>query len=561
MKAGRWLLFTGLLFFFLAFQLLPLYQVAAEGLQPAYLLAVLRQPIYVQGLLNSFAIALCTTALVALIAIPLAILAERVEFAGKGLVNALMLMPLVLPPFVGALGFQQIFGRYGAFNAVLESLNIVATGQGPDWLGNGRFWMVCLIEALHLYPILYLNTVTALSNVNPSMNEAARNLGAGRWRCFYRITLPLIRPGIFAGGVIVFIWSFTELGTPLMLGFNRVTAVQIFDGINQLETNPLPYSLVMILLAFSAGFYLLSRVLFGGAGTISTGKGITGAARTDGWHPQTAAGVVAIWLPFLLVTAVAVLPHLSVSLLAVSRDWYRTALPQAWTLDHFRAALSHPYVVPSILNSLRYSLSAMLLCTLAGLGAAWLTVRWKPPFWRVIDLFCMLPLAVPGIVLAFGYLSMATHIEFFRIWLDPVRNPTVLLIIAYAMRRVPYVLRAVAAGLEQTPEELEEAARNLGAGLWTILRRILAPLLAANILAGALFAFSFSMLEVSDSLILAQKSHFYPITRAIYELSSILGSGPRIACAFGVWAILFLMTAIIVTSRILGKKMGALFRF
>ena len=126
---------------------------------------------------------------------------------------------------------------------------------------------------------------------------------------------------------------------------------------------------------------------------------------------------------------------------------------------------------------------------------------------------------------------------------------------------LPYVVRAVASGLEQTPETLEEAARNLGAGSWMTLRRIIVPLIGANLVVGALFAFSFSMLEVSDSLILAQKSAFYPITKAIFELSQILGEGSYIACAFGLWAMAFLACTLLTASILLGKKLGSLFKF
>ncbi len=108
----------------------------------------------------------------------------------------------------------------------------------------------------------------------------------------------------------------------------------------------------------------------------------------------------------------------------------------------------------------------------------------------------------------------------------PVEDPTLLLIIAYGMRRLPYVTRVAVAGLQQTPRDLEFAAANLGAGSWATLRRIVVSLILENLIAGALFAFSFSILEVSDSLILAQKIKYFPITRAIYELAAILGLGP-----------------------------------
>jgi iron(III) transport system permease protein len=550
------LIFLLLAFFFL-FLIVPLYSVVEEGLRPDYLWEALRNPVYLEGLWNAFLIALCVTAVVALISIPLAVIADRYEFAGKSWINGLILLPLVLPPFVGALGFQQVFGQLGALNALLAHLGFFETGHGPDWLGNNRFAVVCLIEALHLYPILYLNVSTVLANIDPALHDAARNLGATPWRRFRQITLPLVRPGMFAGGIIVFIWSFTELGTPLMLGYTRVAPVQIFRGVTELGSNPIAYSLVVILLVVSAGLYLLSHYLFGESDAGAVSKGAIGgnAVRLSGWRGALPG------LAFGAVTLVAVLPHVAILLLSVARDWYGTVLPSAYTTAHFTDALGHAFVVPSIVNSLKFALSATVLAIGAGLLTALIIVRWKPRGWQAIDVLSMMPLAVPGIILAFGYLSMATRYEWMRQVFDPVENPTLLLIIAYAVRRMPYVVRAAVAGLQQTPVDLEQAAAGLGASSWTVLRRITFPLIVANLIAGGIFAFSFSMLEVSDSLILAQKTAYFPITRAIYELSQILGSGHYIACAFGVWAMVFLAVSLFAVTRILGRKMGALFRF
>jgi iron(III) transport system permease protein len=122
------------------------------------------------------------------------------------------------------------------------------------------------------------------------------------------------------------------------------------------------------------------------------------------------------------------------------------------------------------------------------------------------------------------------------------------------------MVRAAVAGLQQTSVTLEEAAANLGAPPLKVLRRITAPLIAANLIAGALLAFAFSMLEVSDSLILAQKIDYYPITKTIFELFQLIGVGRYLAAALGVWAMGFLGVAIIGSSLLLGRKMGALFR-
>lgn len=556
MKPLRLMLMLWLGLLFVLFMAVPLYTVLSRGLSPGLITEALASPFYREGLLNAALIAVFTTALVFLISLPAALLFDRYEFPGKSLVNGLMMIPMILPPFVGALGFQQIFGHYGVLNTLLGKLSL-----GPvDWLGgDGKFFAVCLIEALHLYPILYLNLVTALANVEPSMGEAAQNLGAGRWRRFTRITLPLIRPGMFAGGSIVLIWSFTELGTPLMLGYNTVTTVQIFNGITELESNPMPYALVALLLLVSGGLYAASRHFLKGGGT-------DGAMLMKGAGGRLASSLAGLrgWLVMAVfggITLAAGLPHLALVAMAFASDWYGTVIPAGWTLMHFNGALSHEIVVPSILNSLKYSSLAMVICMATGIPAAMLLVRWKSRWTPLFDLMIMLPLAVPGIIIAFGYLGMCARYPLLNSLFDPIANPTLLLAAAYAIRRLPYVVRAVCAGLEQTPVVLEEAARNLGASRWLTFRRITVPLIAANVVVGSLFAFGFSMLEVSDSLILAQKAATYPITKAIFELSQVLGQGTSIACAFGVWAMLFLAFTLGAAAVLLGRKLGTLFRF
>ncbi len=543
-----------LLLFFGVFLIMPVLTVVHAGLRPDLLQEVFCNFLYREGLQNSLAIAAVTTLLVALIAMPCAMLYDRYDFPGKNWSHLAIMAPMILPPFVGALGFQHLLGYYGVLNYILASAGI----SRIDFLGGeGKFYAVCIMEALHLYPILYLNLVTALGNIDPAMREAAANLGAGPWYRFCRIKLPLLKPGLLAGGSIVLIWSFTELGTPLMFGYTRTTPVQIFNGITELEGNHLPFALVVIMLIFSAGLYALSKFALGTNHMAIQTKGAAGSAaeKLTGWKRWMPTGL------FALLTGVAILPHGALVLAAFSRSWYQTLLPHGATLMHFRNALSHQIVVPSIINSLEYSLLAMLFAMAAGLAVSLVTTRWKTKGGPLLDLLSMLPLAVPGIVIAFGYLGMANTFRWARGFFDPIGNPVWMLAAAYAIRRLPYVVRAASSGMEQTPEDLELAARNLGAGPWRTMFRILLPLITANLIVGGLFAFSFSMLEVSDSLILAQKTEFFPITKAIFELSQILGAGPQIACAFGVWAMIFLAATLAAAGALLGRKIGTIFRF
>ncbi len=555
---GQYLCAAGAVIFLCIFLVLPVLVVISSGLEWRNLLEAVSNHVYQEGLLNSFAVAAVTVLFTSLIAVPLALVFDRYEFPGKNLCSVAMLIPMILPPFVGAMGFQQILGHYGVINMLLAKCGLAPV----DFLGGrGKFYSVCLIEALHLYPVLYLNLINALGNIDPAYRDAGRNLGGGAFYRFRRITLPLLKPGLFAGGSLVLIWSFTELGTPLMFGYTRVTPVQIFNNLTELTTSPVTFSLVALMLVFSSLLYYFGKVVLGhgAAESGSGGSGVKGGTGTNGNTPASWRRFLPPLL-FAAVTLLASLPHLALIFTAFFRDWYGRVIPCGFTLANFENALSHQIVVPSIINSLKYSLSATLISLLLGVLVSMCVIRWKLKGSALLDLLAMLPLSVPGIVIAFGFLGMSVKFTWAHELFNIDADPLFLLAIAYAVRRLPYVVRSVSAGLEQISAELEKAARNLGAGAVRVFSKVTLPLIWTNIAAGALFAFSFSMLEVSDSLILAQKAKYFPITKAIFELSQILGSGPFTGCAFGVWAMLFLGATLLAAGILLGKKFGSVFR-
>jgi iron(III) transport system permease protein len=561
--------FVFTLLFFAAFFFWPIFQILRGGFIDAdghFTLrtfgALLADPLYRGGLLNSFWLGLATTVIAFAIGLPLAFLSDRFEFPGKAALASVVLVPMILPPFVGAIGIKQIFGQYGALNALLIQLGLRPEGWTFDWFAVAPFWGIAAVSALSLYPIVYLNCAAALANVDPAMEEAAQNLGCTGFRRFRRVTLPLIKPGLFAGGTIVFIAGFTELGVPLVFDYPRVTSVQIFYGLKDIGGNPAPYALVTILLLSTTALYALGKGLFGRQSYAMMAK----ASSTGGARPLPLGKALLPLGQALLctaafggVTALAVLPHLGVLLTAFATDWYASILPQAYTLENFELALGHPLTVSAIGNSLKFAAASTVIDIVLGIAIAYVVVRSKLPYRGLLDVLAMLPLAVPGLVVAFGYLAMSQEGRAFA-FLNPVENPTILLVIAYSVRRLPYVVRSAVAGLQQTSETLEEAAQNLGCPPLKALAKITLPLIAANLIAGGLLAFAFAMLEVSDSLILAQKQAFYPITKAILELFQLLGDGQFIASALGVWAMTFLGICIVGLSIVLGKKLGAIFR-
>ncbi len=523
-------------------------------------------PTLVAGLLNSIYLAAASTVLSIVLALPLAVVGAKYRYPGKGVFNAVILVPLILPPFVGAIGMQALMGREGAINALL--------GTSFDFLGQAKFWGVTIVNALHLYPVIYLNATASIANLDPALEEAADNLGAGPWRRFFRITLPLIRPGLFAGATIVFIYALTEVGTPLVFDFTQVTPVQIFVRLKAVESSAEPYALTVVMLALALAIYGLGKFVFGRAGYAMYSK----ASRAGGERPLPGAWGWVVTAAFLLVTFLAVLPHIGVILTALSAPaaWYRSVLPTRWTLSNFEQALTHPDAFASIVNSIKLSAASVVLNTALGLLVAYVIVRTRVRGRGLLDALCMLPLAVPGLVLAFGYVAMSLQwpfkgdLDLGFVTIPPLfpwvsvfgstPNPIPLLIVVYAVRRLPYVVRSTVSGLEQTSGELEEAAMNLGASRFTAVRKVIVPLIAANLIAGGLLAFSFAMLAVSEPLVMAQSPADYPITTAIYGFLNRMGDGPNIASAMGVWGMALLAVTLVGASVLLGKKLGSIFR-
>jgi iron(III) transport system permease protein len=541
--------------FFIIFMLYPLGYVfsnaffTADGFSLVFMKLLFSSPNYTIILANSVNLGLAVTILTTLLSLPLALLLVRYNFPGKGLLNGLILIPMVLPPFVGAIGMRHLLARFGSINLLLLELGII--NQPIDWLGGGSFWGVVILEALHLYPIMYLNIAAALANIDPSLEEAAKNMGASGFKLFRTVTFPLMLPGYFAGAIIVFIWAFTELGTPLVFEFREVVAVQIFSMVTDLHQNPMGYAFVVAVIVLTLFFFYLSKRILGGGRYEMLGRGhVASAVRT--------ASVPVMLLAYILVlgiSALALVPHAGVLLTSITSRWFLTVLPTEYTVQFYKEVFSHDLTLLSIKNSLFLSSLSTIIDVVLGVSIAYLLARKRVPGRGVLDALAMLPLALPGLVMAFGYIA-----AFSATPLDARINPVPLLIIAYAVRRLPYMVRAAYAGFQQSSVALEEAAMNLGASPIKTLYQITFPLIFANLVAGAVLAFSFAMLEVSDSLILALKEQNYPITKAIYALLGRIADGPYIASAMGMLGLALLAGSLFIAGRFFGRRMGELFR-
>ncbi|MGC9065754.1 MAG: ABC transporter permease [Candidatus Ratteibacteria bacterium] len=536
--------FLALLVFFVVFTGYPLVFVFWKSADVSiHLFPVVWSSISVrQSFFNSILLAISVTIATSIIGFPLAYVMSFLKIPAKNFWRKAFLLPLVAPPFVSAIAMRQILSRFGPVNLVLMKMGITTTPI--DFLGTGLAG-IFILQVLHLYPIIYLNILSSLENIETSCIEAAENLGASLMQNFRKIIFPLALPGYFAGAFLVFIWSLTDLGTPIVFDYPNLIPVLIFQSLTDIYSNPAGYVLIificilaMILFFFTK--YLLTKMSFVG---IARYKTTMEPLRIS--TPVSTA--ISVSLGFLLFASL--LPHISVILNSIGQRWFFTILPDRWTFQYYKDVFLHPIARVSLINSTIYCIITGILIMVISVATGMILSRTQIKGKNILESFVILPMAVPGIVFAFSYV-----VAFSETFID-VRNFSVfLLIVAYVLRRLPFAARAVVANFQQIDISCEEAAFNLGASRWKTFVSITMPMLRSGIIAGFIFSFAFSMMEVSSSLILVNKQQYFPIAKGIYQLAGRITDGPYIASALGVLGMIVSFTALMIIQKISGKQ-------
>ena len=506
------------------------------------LLAFFARPLFREALANTLLSGLVAVAVGSAIAVPLAVLTVRYAFPGRTLITVLGVLPLVVPPFVGAVAFQQILGRSGAVNLLLRE-HAGFTIPFMEGLPG-----VVLVQSLHYFPFILLNTAAALAGLDRSLEEAAQNLGCSGLRLYRRVLLPLALPGYAAGALLAFIRVIDDLGTPLMLNYTRLLAPQAYVRVTTIGLTDVDgYVICVILVALSLGALWLSKAALGSADYASLGRG--GEAPAVRLGPR---GTVGAWALAILLLGPALVPHAGVLLLSVARVWSLSPLPDAYTLAHYGEVLvrSPRFVV----NTLRYAELAALADVALGAVIAWLLLRGRVGGRRWLDILATVPLAIPGVVIAIGFLRAFGGLVVPGLG-EPLTSTWLVLVIVYAVRRLPYAVRGAYAALQQLPPALEEAAQSLGANRPRTFRRITLPLMTRGLLAGGLLAFISSAVDLSSTILLVPKVELGPLAYGVYlYMQSAVGRGP--GAALGVVAIVLVAAGTWAASR-LARRTGA----
>ena len=539
---GQLFIFFLLLVLLSFFILLPILQVIYVAFTQngqvtlTHFVNFFKQPSLNEALWRSLWVGVTVVFFSSIISLPLAIFTARYDFKGRLLVQTLGVLPLVMPAFVGAIALQTILGRSGMINQVIRQFFGV-TIPFMDGLSG-----VILVQTLHYFPFILLNTVASLENADISLEEAGRNLGASGWKLFRQITFPLMQPGYMAGALIVFIKSIDDLGTPLMLGYHNLLAPLAYQQITTINGNSTMGYVISVILVTLSFFSLILVLYYLKQSEYVQQKSGSSTVRRQliGWQGWIISGGCLILLLFSL------LPHMGIFLMSIDKLWNFTIIPKSYTTSHFvKIFVDAPKMV---FNTILYATLAALIDVVLGSIISFILLRGKMLGRTALDFIATLPLAIPGVVLAIGYLRVF-HTVNLPIIGKPLTETWLILVIVYSVRRLPYTLRSCYAILQQIHISLEEASQNLGANSLKTFIKIVLPLMLPGIVAGGIIAFISSSVELSSTLMLVPRNEMAPISYGIYlYMQETTGRGA--SASLGVIAIIIVSIGTYTVNRL-----------
>ncbi len=528
---------------------------------------------------NSIMLGIVTTLVSIILGVSLAFILARYEFPAKKIFSLLALAPLIIPPFISGFGFNLLLGPNGLLNILLLEplLDIRLIIRG--------FVGISLVQSLHFFALIYLNSFSSFVNIDPSMEEQAENLGASSFKLFRTVTLPLAMPGIGAGAILVLILSMEDVGTPIVfqglgdpLASKLITYSVFINLTKEGSSNVTPEICVqggiLLLLALIGFFVIRKYVSLRQYAMISKGRAGKYRMSTLRWKSL-------LVYPYLVILFLgSLMVHMGVILGSLVVNFRLSRVQDIdLTLDHYKSvflpAQADIQLNISLFaqNTLYYSILATILIILLGTSAAYVVSRKNFRGKEWFDALITIPIAIPGLVLALGYYMVfdwggiyTNHPNFFTkfmmnltesLLLDPFQTIAVtLVVLSYTIRKFPFTVRAAYAGLQQTDVILEEASMNLGANRTRTFAKITVPMISLNVFAGSIVSFIYCLSEVSTTILVINNSKGGTITWVMARYSESFGF--QVFCVLGVFLMILQIISLFITNVVLGSRTEAI---
>lgn len=497
-----------------------------------------------EALWNSVYISFLSVLVSALIGIPLAFIFNRYDFPGRSFFSSAAILPIVLPSLVGVMAFMFLYGESGLIPNAIKDL--FGLDKVPFKIGGVPG--ILIVHAYTMYVYFYMTVSAAINKIDPSLEEAAYNLGANKLKVFWKVTFPLLTPAIVAASLLVFMISMASFSAPFLLaGGYRVLSLQIyFSKINGDMEIAATQSVILSIVSIS--FLLFMRWYQNRKDYRMASKGI-GAHRSEVKNPvmkwvMVVTGVIGV--------IILLLPHFTILLLSLVPDgtWTFQTYPTVFNVENYRLLFEDPNIFKPLRNSLLMAFIATLANLVFGVIASYVLVKRKFVGKSFVDILVMIPWALPATVIGMNLIFAFNEPSVFSFGQILVGTFWILPL-AYFIRHIPLVVRSTNAVLEQLDDSIEEAARNLGAKWFYTFRRVIFPIIMPGVLSGTLLAFIESVGEFPTSVLLYTISN-RPISIEIMNQLRMFNMGQ--AAAYGMIQITLIVIVLFISNKFFGIK-------
>ncbi|MFJ7929620.1 ABC transporter permease [Peribacillus sp. NPDC096448] len=497
-----------------------------------------------EALWNSVYISLLSVLVSALIGIPLAFIFNRYDFPGRSFFSSAAILPIVLPSLVGVMAFMFLYGESGLVPNAIKDL--FGLDKVPFKIGGVSG--ILIVHAYTMYVYFYMTVSAAINKIDPSLEEAAYNLGANKFKVFWKVTFPLLTPAIVAASLLVFMISMASFSAPFLLaGGYRVLSLQIyFSKINGDMEIAATQSVILSIVSIS--FLLFMRWYQNRKDYRMASKGI-GAHRSEVKNPfmkwvMVVTGIIGV--------IILLLPHFTILLLSLVPDgtWTFQTYPTVFNVENYRLLFEDPNIFKPLRNSLLMAVIATLANLVFGVIASYVLVKRKFVGKSLVDILVMIPWALPATVIGMNLIFAFNEPSVFSFGQILVGTFWILPL-AYFIRHIPLVVRSTNAVLEQLDDSIEEAARNLGAKWFYTFRRVIFPIIMPGVLSGTLLAFIESVGEFPTSVLLYTISN-RPISIEIMNQLRMFNMGQ--AAAYGMIQITLIVIVLFISNKFFGIK-------
>ncbi|WP_051572084.1 ABC transporter permease [Ruminiclostridium cellobioparum] len=478
---------------------------------------------YYRTLINSLKVSVLTTVLSVAVGVPLAYITSRFNVFGKKLINLLIIMSLMSPPFIGAYSWIMLLGRNGFITNLFEKIGITM----PPIYGFGG---IIMVFTLKLFPYVYLYVSGAMSSIDRSLEEAAENLGSSKLRRVFTVTIPVIMPTLAAGAIMVFMSSLADFGTPMLIGEGyKVLPVLVYEEyMSEMGGNANMAGALSVVIVFCSTAVLLIQKY-----VISRKNYVMTAMRPPIIEKLSMAKRILLTAICMFVAFVAFLPQIVV----VITSFVKTSGPifvKGFSLESYEKIFYK--LSKNITNTFTFSIIAIAIIIVAGMLLSYLIVKRKSKINSFLDLLIMFPYVIPGAVLGICMLVAFNK--------PPIilSGSAAILIIAYVIRKMPYTIRSSSALLYQIEPSIEEASINLGVSPMKTFFKITARMMAPGVLSGAILSWITTINELSSSIML-YSGKTATISVAIYTevVRSSFGTAAALASILTITTILSLL--------------------